>query len=72
MTAATRHDAITGLVFVAAAAVSIVLMSGALYLAQRWLGLEDLDLVIESIVSLVVMLGGGSIAAVKYRRSGSE
>jgi len=59
-------------VFVAAAAVSIVLMSGALYLAQRWLGRDDLDLLIESVVSLVVMLGGGSIAAVKYRRSGSE
>jgi len=70
MTAPTKQDAYTGLVFVGAGALSIVLLSGAVAIAQRFLGIDEFSEVVEGVASLIALVGGGSWAAYKYRVKG--
>jgi hypothetical protein len=70
VTAPTKKDAFTGLVFVGAGAASIVLLAGAVALSQDLLGVDEFSGIMEGVVSVFAVVAGGSLAAYKYRSKG--
>ena len=71
MTAPTRSDAITALVFVVAGAVAVLIVSVTYVLAQRLLGFESLSSLIEG-VGLVFAVVAGGYGAVRKFRGGTD
>lgn len=69
MAAPSKRHAITGLVFVGAAALAIVILAAAFSITMRLLNV-DLAVVQQSVVPLVVTLSAGTWAAQKYRKRG--
>ena len=67
MTAPTRHDAITALVFVGAGAVAVLIVSVTYVLSQRILGFESLSSLIEGIAVVFAAVAGGFGAMWKFR-----
>ena len=67
MTAPTRHDAITALVFVGAGAVAVLIVSVTYVLAQRILGFGDLSDLIEAVGLVFAAVAGGYVAIWKFR-----
>jgi hypothetical protein len=65
----TRNDAVTALVFVGVGAISLIFLAGAAAIAQRLLGHEDLDALIEGAAAVLVMIGGGSYGAYRYNQA---
>jgi len=63
----TKQYAFTGLVFVGAGALSIVVLSGAVALSQQFLGVDEFDGIVEGVAALGALFAGGSVAAVNYR-----
>ena len=67
MTAPTRSDAITALVFVGAGAVAVLIVSVTYVLAQRILGFGDLSDLLEAVGLLFAAVAGGYGAVRKFR-----
>jgi len=63
----SRRDAITVLVFLGVGSLGIVLLSGAIALAESFLSVGDVNDILEVVTSLVVLVVGGSFAAHRYR-----
>ena len=67
MAAPTKKQAITGLVFVGAAALAMVLIAAAFSLAMRLMGVE-FDVVQATVIPAVIMFSAGTWAVKRYRK----